>query len=159
MGKYNTPKTTSKSYFSEEDQLRIANAIAKAEMTTSGEIRIFVEDTCPYPQPLERAQEIFHILKIDQTEHRNGVLIYLSLVDKKAALFGDEGIYQKTGQAAYWEAEFEVFKDLLSHGMIVEAIERVIADIGFSLAEYFPYQEGIDKNELPDEMVFGEDIV
>lgn len=156
--KFFKPKTTSKSYFSEEDQLLISNTIAKAETTTSGEIRIFVEDHCTLENPVERAAEIFQILKMDQTALRNGVLIYISLLDRKAALYGDEGIYHKTGGAQYWEEEFDVFKEHLSKGEIVEGICKVVSDVGYSLAEYFPYEEGIDKNELPDEMVFGDDI-
>lgn len=156
--KFRKPKTTSKSFFSEDDQIRVANAITKAEMTTSGEIRIFVEDNCPKQDPLVRAHEIFTKLKLEKTELRNGVLIYLSLFDKKAAIYGDKGIYEKTGGHEYWKKEFDVFVSHLSKGELLEGIEHVIADIGYSLAEYFPYRPDIDRNELPDEMVFGDDL-
>lgn len=151
-------KTTSKGFFSEEDQLRVSNAIVKAEITTSGEIRVFVEDNCPHADPVLRAEEIFYILKLDKTQLRNGVLVYMSLIDKKAAIYGDKGIYEKTGGADYWNEEFDVFVSYLSKGELIEGIERVVSDLGYSLAEYFPYREDMDKNELPDEMVFGEDL-
>lgn len=149
-------RTTQKGLISEEDQLRITNAIAKAEITTSGEIRVYMEKVCPYENPIERAAEIFFKLEMDQTKLRNGVLIYLALESKKAALFGDEGIYQKTGGAEYWNQEFEIFKNHLRHGELVEGLEHIIQDIGYSLSTYFPFIEGVDKNELPDEIVFGD---
>ncbi|MBX9448235.1 MAG: TPM domain-containing protein [Taibaiella sp.] len=149
--------TTSRGLLSEEDQVRITNAIAKAEITTSGEIRVYIENQCAAPSALDRAAEVFNKLEMHKTTLRNGVLIYVALQDHVAAIFGDEGIYRKTGGQQYWEEEFEVFRQHLSHGEVVEGIEHVVGDIGYSLAEYFPYVPGTDKNELPDEIVFGQD--
>lgn len=148
-------KTTDKGLIPPNDQLRITNAIAKAEITTSGEIRVFMERHCPDEDPVERAAAVFYKLEMDETQLRNAVLIYLALDDKKAALFGDEGIYKVTGGARYWEQEYEVFTKHLRQGELVEGMERIIGDLGYSLAKHFPYMEGEDKNELPDEIVFG----
>lgn len=148
-------RTTAKGLISTEDQTRVSNAIAKAEITTSGEIRVYFEQTCPLENPLERAAEIFAKLEMEKTELRNGVLIYIALKDHKAAIFADEGIYQKTGGPDYWQEEFEIFKTYLAHDELVEGLIRIISDIGHSLSKYFPYRPGIDKNELPDEIVFG----
>lgn len=157
MMKFFRKHSTTKGLISEEDQNVISNAIAKAEITTSGEIRVYMEKRCPTENPLERAAAIFSKLEMEKTQKRNGVLIYLALEDRKAAIYGDEGIYQKTGGPQYWQNEFELLKDYLSKNEMVEGLVRVISDIGYSLSEYFPYEPGIDKNELPDEIVFGHD--
>lgn len=148
-------RTTAKGLISTEDQTRISNAIAKAEITTSGEIRVYFEQKCPQEDPLARAAEIFDSLEMEKTQLRNGVLIYIALQDHKAAIFADEGIYQKTGGPDYWQEEFEIFRQYLAHDELIEGMIRIISDIGHSLSKYFPYRPGIDKNELPDEIVFG----
>ena len=91
-----------KAFFSEQDQARIVTAISSAEKSTSGEIRLFVESKNPYMNPLERAAEIFFQLKMERTEDRNGVLLYIAIKDRELALFGDEGIHKKVG-TQYWE--------------------------------------------------------
>jgi len=64
-----------KKFFSDEEQANIINAIRNAEKATSGEIRIYVESKNPYVDPIERAKEIFFNLKMQQTEHRNAVIL------------------------------------------------------------------------------------
>jgi uncharacterized membrane protein len=91
---------------------------------------------------------------MNETELRNGTLIYVAIKDKQAAVFGDEGIHQKVGQK-YWEDEV---KKMLSHfrnQKLADGICQGIFDLGEALKFYFPYNSGTDKNELPDEIVFG----
>lgn len=143
------------SFLSENEQNIIIGAIKQAEKDTSGEIRLFIESHCETADPLERAHQIFFNLQMEKTALRNGVLVYLALKDKKFCLFGDEGIYQKTGGAEYWEQEVNVALNYFRQGKLAEGLKRVILDIGISLATHFPYDPLTDKNELPDEIVFG----
>jgi uncharacterized membrane protein len=136
-------------------QARVAAAIKQAESRTSGEIRVYVEPNCNYPDPLVRAKEVFAQLKMEQTSARNAILVYMALTDKKFALFGDVVIYEKAGGAAFWEAAAESLKDHLKKNEIADGLCNCIEKLGNALATHFPHDPAIKKNELPDEIVFG----
>ncbi len=144
----------SKKFFSEEEQARIIAAIRNAEKATSGEIRIYVESKNPYVDPMDRAKEIFFNLKMHETVNRNAVILYLATKHKEIALFGDEGIYQALC-APFWEAELKHIIDDFSHVDLTAGIVECIEHVGMALKEKFPYVAAIDKNELPDNIVFG----
>src|SRR6476661_2322883 len=61
-------------------------AIRQAEVTTSGEIRVHLEDTCPTPEPLDRAAQVFAELGMHKTAQRNGVLFYLAWQSRQFAV-------------------------------------------------------------------------
>ena len=148
------PWQKKKSFFPEEETRLIVNAIRHAEQHTSGEVRVFVESRCSWVDAIDRAAEIFFSLKMDKTEQRNAVLIYVAIKDRQLAVFGDEGIHHKVG-TGYWN---KVVKEMLS-SFNKENYARGIADcaiqVGEALHKHFPYERGTDKNELPDEIVFG----
>jgi len=137
------------------EQRKIVEAIKKAERNTSGEIRVFVESRCSYVNAMDRAKEIFFNLQMDRTEEHNGVLVYVALEDRQMALYGDEGIYKKTGGDPYWAYELNMMKNLFQEGKIADGIASCVINIGTSLAKHFPYNIDTDKNELPDDIVFG----
>ena len=148
------PWQKEKEYFSQEEKECILQAIRQAEQRTSGEVRLFIESRCKYVDALDRAKELFFELQMDKTIDRNASLIYIAMQDRQAAVFGDEGIHQKVGQK-YWEDEINKmllnFKEL----HIVDGICQCITDIGDALHQHFPYDRETDKNELPDDIVFG----
>ena len=136
-----------KHIFSKIEVQQIANAIAAAEQKTSGEIRIYLEPKCA-DEPFNRALQIFHELKMEQTAERNGVLIYLAYNDKKFAICGDEAIHEKCGQY-FWD---NVKEEMLKHFSQKEILKGVLIAIemaGEKLQAYFPYKDG-DRNELSD---------
>ena len=141
-------------FFSAEDKEQIVQAIRMAEKETSGEIRIYVESKNPFMDAIDRAAEIFFKLKMQETDHRNAVLLYIAMDDHELALFADEGIYQKAG-AAYWDTAVKNMLSQFTKENISNGIEQCIAQIGQTLKEKFPYIPTEDKNELPDEIVFG----
>ena len=143
-----------KEYFTQAEKDAIVAAIQKAEQRTSGEIRIYVESNCELVNPVHRAKEIFYQLKMDQTASRNGVLLYLAMEDHQLAVFGDEGIHQKVGHA-FWLKEVEMMISEFKEKHFIEGICHIIEDIGEALLTHFPYDGTTDKNELPDEIVFG----
>ncbi len=141
-------------YFTDEEKLRIVNAIRAAEQQTSGEVRVYIESRNVYVDPMDRAAEVFYDLKMDKTDDRNAVLLYIAMKDKQLALFGDEGIYKVTG-AAYWNnAVKEMIANFSAHHE-AEGIVHCVHTIGQTLKEKFPFDRVNDKNELPDEIVFG----
>ncbi|MGK2862947.1 MAG: TPM domain-containing protein [Chitinophagaceae bacterium] len=143
-----------KDFFSPDETRLIVDAIKKAELLTSGEVRVFVESRCRFVDAMDRAREIFDNLKMGQTKERNGVLIYVAIQDHQLAVLGDEGIHQKVGNE-YWNVEVGKMITLFTRNNYAEAIVMCIEDIGEALHSYFPYDNKIDKNELPDDIVFG----
>ena len=76
---------------------RIEHAIAQAELTTSAELRVHLEDNCK-EDPLDRAAYLFEKLEMHKTALRNGVLIYVAFQDRKLAILGDAGIHHHVHQ-------------------------------------------------------------
>lgn len=148
------PWQKKKEFFTEEENKLLVEAIQKAEHQTSGEVRVFVESKCRYVDAIDRAREIFVSLKMNETELRNATLIYIAVKHKQVAVYGDEGIHQKVGET-YWR---KVVEEMLLHfknQKLVDGICQGIHDLGEALKLYFPYNSDTDKNELPDEIVFG----
>lgn len=143
-----------KSFFSPEDSRLIAEAISNAEQETSGEVRVFVESRCSWVDAIDRAAEIFFSLKMEQTAERNAVLVYLAVKDRQVAVFADEGIHQKTGKE-YWNKVLAEMLNNFTHSDYAKGVAGCVIKIGLALHTYFPYDRGTDKNELPDEIVFG----
>jgi uncharacterized membrane protein len=143
-----------KSLLDEESNRLIVKAIRHAEQRTSGEVRVYVESRCRFMNALDRATEIFYGLKMDQTEEHNATLVYVAIKDRQVAVYGDEGIHRKVG-TAYWN---NVVKEMLAHfnaDNYAKAIADAVIQIGDALQTHFPYDKETDKNELPDEIVFG----
>lgn len=143
-----------KEFFSAEENEKIVQAIRDAEKCTSGEIRVFVESHCTFINALHRAEEIFSELKMENTQDRNAVLLYVALKDRQLAIYADSGIHQKVG-TQFWE---EAVNKILLHfdkQNYTNGIVHCITEIGNALEANFPYNNKEDKNELPDEIIFG----
>lgn len=138
-----------------DSQQRIVAAIKEAESNTTGEVRVYMEHHCAYVDALDRAKEIFAMLAMDKTERRNAVIVYLALTDQQFAIFGDVEIYQKAGGADFWKAAAQKLKGHLRNNEITEGVVNCVRELGVALAQHFPYDPAIPKNELPDEIVFG----
>ncbi len=135
------------------DEKRVLEAIAVAEKATSGEIRVHLDKWCK-TDPVFKAKNLFTHLKMEQTEARNGVLIYVAVNEHKFAIVGDEGIDKKVG-IHFWESTKDIMKAHFSKKELAKGLIYGIAEVGEQLKEYFPYQRGEDKNELPDEISYG----
>jgi uncharacterized membrane protein len=141
-------------FFSDEEKQRIVAAIRDAEHNTSGEIRVYVESKNIYVDPMDRASEVFYHLKMDKTVERNAVLLYIAMVHKELVLFGDEGIYNQVGEL-YWSNAVKAIIAQFKSENICDGLVACIHQIGETLKEKFPYNAITDKNELPDDIVFG----
>lgn len=143
-----------KPLFPEKEQQQIVEAVRAAEQQTSGEIRVFIESRCRYMDALDRAAEIFFNLQMDKTKDRNGVLLYIAIKDRQLAVFGDEGIHNRVG-TQYWNNEVNLLVRKFNKENYAEGIRDCVTDIGEALHKHFPYDKNTDKNELPDNIVFG----
>lgn len=148
------PLFRKREFFTEEEKQSIVDAVKKAEQRTSGEVRVFVEHRCRYVNAIDRAIEIFGNLQMFKTDQRNAVLLYIAVKDRQLAVFGDEGIHQKVGDQ-YWENEVKKMIAAFNRDNIAEGISQCVFNIGEALCTHFPYDKDTDKNELPDDIVFG----
>lgn len=130
----------------------VTQAIAEAEKGTSGEIRVHLDETCT-GSPMERAEEVFRFLKMDRTQLRNGVLIYVACQSKVFAIIGDKGINDIVPEN-FWQDVAEVMKKEFSAGRYASGLAQAVRMAGEKLKEFFPYRKD-DVNELPDDISFG----
>ncbi len=140
-------------WFTPQENETIVNAIRAAEKRTSGEIRVFIESRCSFVDPVDRAVEVFFGLKMDKTEDRNGVVLYIAMKDHQLAVFGDKGIHEKVG-TEFWNKEVNKMLSSFSRENYTDGIVQIVTEIGDALVSNFPY-ENEDRNELPDDIVFG----
>ncbi len=145
--------TKAKNFFSKEEQLEIKKAILNAELDTSGEIRVHVDNEC-IGDALDRASYIFGKLKMDRTELHNGVLFYLAIKSKKFAIIGDSGINKEVPEN-FWEEIKTKMTDNFVSGDFTTGLIEGITMAGIRLKKHFPYHID-DINELPDEISFGD---
>ena len=136
-----------------EDASLVA-AIRAAEMQTSGEIRLHLEDTCPTPEPLDRAAQVFAELNMHKTVARNGVLFYLAWHSRQFAVVGDAAINAAVPDD-FWEITKEAVLEHFRGEKYVVGLERGIRLVGEQLQRYFPYDAATDENELDDAISFG----
>ena len=132
----------------------IEEAIKAGEATHSGQVRFVVEgalDGAPLfrSQPArERALDIFSQLRIWDTAHNNGVLIYLLLADRDVEIIADRGIDAKVGRAGWEKICADMERDFRS-GQFEDGVIHCIEAVSRQLATYFP-PHGKGPNELPD---------
>jgi uncharacterized membrane protein len=140
-------------WLSQQEKDKLLDTVRVLEQKTSGEIRIYLEGECPVEDAMMRCRDLFTHLGMHLTKERNAVLLYIATNDRKYAIFGDRGIYEKAGEA-FWQQKGGMLKEYFSRGAYAAGIESCIQDIGDALATFFP-PVSANKNELPDDIVFG----
>ncbi len=142
-------------FFSTEEKKQITDAIAQAELNTSGEIRLHMEGHCKI-DVLDRAAYIFEKLGMKETAQRNGVLFYLAVHDRKFAILGDAGINQVV-PVNFWDQIKETMLTFFKEGKFTEGLSKGILMAGDQLKANFPRQKD-DVNELSDEISFDKNL-
>ena len=94
--------STAKKFFTPEQQEEIRLAITSAELDTSGEIQVHIENSCK-GDAVERATHVFKKMKMHETQLHNGVLIYLAVKNQKFAIIGDSAIHAAVSDS-FWES-------------------------------------------------------
>ncbi|MDB2606867.1 TPM domain-containing protein [Zobellia sp.] len=139
-------------FLTAEEEQEIVNAIHTAEKNTSGEIRVHIEPTTGIA-PMERAKEVFLLLKMENTKESNGVLIYVAVNDRKFCIYGDHGINEVVPDD-FWHTTKDVIQNQFQKGNFKQGIIDGILKAGTELQTHFPWEHG-DKNELSDEVSKG----
>ena len=140
-------------FLSDSEEQAVVDAITAAELNTSGEIRLHIENKCK-GDVIDRAKVVFSDLKMFETENRNGVLIYIALLDHKLCVWGDKGIHSKVGQS-FWDSEVAELIQAFKEKQFEKGLVKLIGSIGTKLSSLFPYQDD-DTNELDNSISFNE---
>ena len=135
----------------------IEKAIKASETAHAGEIRFVVEgglDGMPLfkgQSPRDRAIELFAQLRVWDTEHNNGLLIYLLLADRAVEIVADRGIHAKVG-AEEWSKVCRQMEAAFRQSKFEAGVVSGIQAVTQHLERHFP-AEGGGKNELPNRPV------
>lgn len=144
---------TAKKFFSEKEKQIILQSIQKAEQKTTAEIRVHIENFC-LGNPIKRAKKVFVQQQMHHTKFRNGVLFYFAVWNRKLAIIGDQGIYEKTPRDLWDNMVRQLIESLRKNENKAETLCQCIEQIGHWLETYFPATENNNPNELSDEISF-----
>jgi len=135
---------------------RIEARVAASEQRHSGEIRVCVEAGLPLSyirreaRVRERAVMMFGKLRVWDTEHNNGVLIYLLLAEHAIEIVADRGL-AKHVDAARWAQIAGAMSAAFKAGQFEAGLNQAIDAVDALLAQHFALQPGeANPNELPD---------
>lgn len=138
-------------FLTDEQEQAVVDSITAAELKTSGEIRLHIENRCKGDAE-KRAKAVFSDLKMAKTKDRNGILIYIALLDHKLCIWGDEGIHAKVGQS-FWDDELAQLVVAFKEKEFKSGLIALISKMGAKLSELFPFQSD-DTNELDNSISF-----
>lgn len=136
---------------------RLQAQVVASELRHSGEIRLCVEAGLPLSylwrqaSARERALTLFGKLGVWDTEHNNGVLIYLLLAEHAIEIVADRGLTRHV-PAAQWTALIDSMRDDFKAGKFESGLSRAIAAVDRLMLAHFALVPGqINTNELPDQ--------
>lgn len=139
-------------FLSKTEEAEVVEAIRLAEQNTSGEIRVHIEKETSIA-PIDRAVEVFTMLKMENTKDRNGVIIYVAVKSKQFAIYGDQGINEKVADD-FWNTTKDIMLNHFKNGNNKQALVEGILNAGQQLKQHFPFQDD-DVNELSNEISKG----
>lgn len=144
---------------------RLLQRVRASEQRHSGEIRIYVEAGLPASYLLrhvvisetirQRALTLFGKLRIWDTEHNNGVLIYLLLAERAIEVVADRGINRHLSPQQ-WQAMITRMGTAFRQGDFESGLTQALEEISAVLVQHFPLDPGSpNPNELPDAVSVG----
>lgn len=140
---------------------RLTQRVAESEHRHEGEIRIHAEAGLPLSYlwrdatPRERAVTLFGKLRVWDTEHNNGVLIYLLLAEHAIEIVADRGLARHVPQAA-WDSLVADMGHAFRGGHYEQGLRRAVEEVSALLERHFPPSESAaGRNELPDRPTLG----
>jgi len=139
---------------------RLAQQVAASEQRHSGEIRIYIEASLPLSYlwhkasirhiVRQRALTLFGKLRVWDTAHNNGVLIYLLLAERAIEVVADRGLNERVDPKV-WPALVSGMSAAFKDGRFEEGLSQAVDEVSALLARHFPLAAGdANPNELPD---------
>lgn len=136
-------------FIAKKEEEEVVEAIRTAEKNTSGEIRVHIEKSSN-GEIWDRAMEVFHLLKMDNTKEDNGVLIYVAIDDHNFIIYGGKGINDVVPKD-FWESTKDEIQDQFKKGNFKQGLIDGILHAGEQLQEHFPWTKG-NENELSNKI-------
>ncbi|MBP6406474.1 MAG: TPM domain-containing protein [Ramlibacter sp.] len=140
---------------------RLMQRVGASERRHSGEIRIHIEASLPWSylwrdaSARHRAVALFGKLRVWDTEHNNGVLIYLLLAEHAIEIVADRGLSHRV-PTQDWQAMVDRMGTAFRDGRFEDGLTQALAEVSAVLVQHFPLAEGqVNPNELPDEPSLG----
>ncbi|MDT0675598.1 TPM domain-containing protein [Autumnicola musiva] len=140
-------------FLTKTEEEEIVEAIRTSEKNTSGEIRVHLEKSTGGKDIFDRAMEVFHMLKMDNTKQDNGVLIYVAVEDRNFVIYGDKGINDVV-ENDFWESTKDAIVAQFKQGKFKQGLVDGVLKAGKELQKHFPWKEN-DVNELSDKISKG----
>ena len=145
-----TPRSRRR-FLGKEEEARVVAAIKGAEAGNRGEVRVHIERTCAVAA-LERARALFAELRMVGTAEATGVLLYVAVDDRKAAVFAGSGIHGAE-EPVFWQRVIDAVADGFRRGKAVDGLVDALGAIGDLLRRVVPGPDTAG-NELPDEVTY-----
>lgn len=139
-------------FLTASEEQEIIEAIRVAEKNTSGEIRIHIEHGSDI-NSFDRAMEVFHFLKMDNTKLQNGVLIYVAIDVKTFVIYGDQGINDVVPND-FWDTTKNAMQSHFKANQFKQGLIEGVLKAGKQLEMHFPWNHD-DFNELTNEISKG----
>lgn len=141
---------------------RLQQRVAASEARHTGEIRVCIEAGLPLSYlwrdapARERAVTMFAKLRVWDTEHNNGVLIYLLLAEHRIEIVADRALARLVDEAQ-WQRLVDGMSEAFRAGRFEAGLNDAIDAVDSLLAHHFPRDanSAARLNELPDEPVLG----
>ncbi len=152
-----TDRWAVKRAFSAAALRRIGETITDGERRHMGELEFAVEASLPFGVLLsgrsskDRAIDWFGRLRVWDTAHNSGILIYVLLADRTVEIVADRGIHARVGDAG-WQAIAADMQRAFADGRFEDGANAGLVAASELLARHFP-ATGENPNELPDEPV------
>jgi len=140
---------------------RLEQRVAASEQRHSGQIRIYVEAGLPGSyiwrdaSARDRALTLFGKLRVWDTEHNNGVLIYVLLAEHAIEIVADRGLARHVDRA-HWHQVVGRMREAFRAGRFEDGITQALEEVSALQVQHFPLAEGEHgTNELPNRPVLG----
>jgi uncharacterized membrane protein len=136
-------------FFEEQFSIQVEKAIEEAELLTSAEFKLHIEEACN-EDLLDRAAFVFSELELHKTQMRNAVLLYVSVNDRKVSILADAGAKAQLSEEILSQCLSTLITDFKSNNY-AEGIRSCFLAIANALKSSFPYQEN-DINEISNKV-------
>ncbi len=137
-------------FFERVENERLVEAIAAAERDNRGEVRLHLEQRCPYRQSLPRARQLFGKFGMHKTRDDTGVLLYVAVKDRTAAVFAGAGIHG-SAKEGFWQQVIDEVATGFKSARPVSGLLKALDRIGELLREYAPGDDSAG-DELPNKV-------
>jgi uncharacterized membrane protein len=135
-------------FLTELESARLVRAIGDAERGNRGEVRVHLERRCADTDALARARDVFAKLGMHKTQQDTGVLLYVAIDDRRAAVFAGAGIHP-AGAESFWQEVIDEVAKHFSEGATAAGLCHAVERIGELLREHVPGDDTAG-NELPN---------